>query len=258
MLFFENLKIATKVLVLLCLLGLFALATTVFSASRMHAIDGTYSRLLTKDAKGAVTVARLNARQIETGRLVYRLIAEDDPIKMQEVDKDIVATAERFRKLAADAKAALPNKGAEIDSMLGNYDALLRAIADIRVPAGANDNATALKMMAERFDPRMETLRKDLSVLTDASISSLEKGSSDASAETDSTIRLTYGGEIVGLLVVLSLAVWLTNTHLARPIVAIGEVMKRLAAHDYGVEVAGTERRDEVGVMAKAVHIFKE
>jgi methyl-accepting chemotaxis protein len=256
--FFEHLKIATKVLVLLGLLGLFALATTVFSASRMHAIDGTYSRLLTMDAKGAVIIARLNSRQIETGRLVYRLIAQNDTTKKAAIDKDMAATVERFRKLAADAKVALPANVAAIDAMLGNYDALLRSADDIHKLAMANDDAAAMTMVADSFDPKMEVLRRDLSLLTDASIASLEKGSVDASAETDATIRLTYGAELLGLVVVLSLATWLTNIYLARPVIGIGEVMRRLADHDYGVEVKGTERRDEIGVMAKAVHVFKE
>ncbi|WP_158240562.1 methyl-accepting chemotaxis protein [Telmatospirillum siberiense] len=256
--FFENLKIATKVTVLLCALGLFAMAATVFSASRMEAIDATYARLLSKDAKGAVTVARLNARQIETGRLVYRLIAEDDQAKMREVERDIEATAKRFRDLIAETKADLPAKAAEIEKVVTSYEALLKTVQDIREPAFANNNTAALAMMRERFDPRMEVLRKDLSVLTDVSIASLEKGASDASAETAAMIRMSYIAEAFGLVLVLSLAVWLTSKYLARPIVAMGGVMKRLAEKDYSVEVIGTERKDEVGGMAKALHVFKE
>ncbi|MDR3437617.1 MCP four helix bundle domain-containing protein, partial [Telmatospirillum sp.] len=256
--FFENLKVANKVIVLLCLLGLFALVTTIFTANRMHAIDGTYSQLLTKDTKGVVLLQRLSTRVVDVGRLAYMLIAEEDVEKLKAIDRDIDATVERFRDFAGQIKRLLPAKVAAVDAVLGDYDALLRVAADVRARALVNDNSAATKLMREQFDPKMTTLRASVNALTEAATQDLEKESSAASAETDSTIRLTYGGEIVGLLVVLSLAVWLTNTHLARPIVAIGEVMKRLAAHDYGVEVAGTERRDEVGVMAKAVHIFKE
>src|SRR3546814_14865839 len=42
------------------------------------------------------------------------------------------------------------------------------------------------------------------------------------------------------------------------PIAATTEIMGRLARRDWGAQVSGVERPDEIGDMARAVQVFKE
>ena len=50
----------------------------------------------------------------------------------------------------------------------------------------------------------------------------------------------------------------LVTRRVARPINQLTEVMKRLANGDHQVEIAGQDRRDEIGAMAQAVAVFKQ
>ena len=59
------------------------------------------------------------------------------------------------------------------------------------------------------------------------------------------------------LLVTLILA-WLINHDITSALGHLRSVMARLADGDVGTDVSGTDRRDEVGEMAKAVLVFKE
>ena len=68
---------------LLGVLGLFAIATMVFSGTKMHDIDGIHSVLLTKDVRGAATLIHLNARLLDTSRLSHGIIVEDDPTRIE-------------------------------------------------------------------------------------------------------------------------------------------------------------------------------
>ncbi|WP_158240823.1 HAMP domain-containing protein, partial [Telmatospirillum siberiense] len=256
--FFEDRKIATKIMMLLGLLGLFILATVVFTASRMQRIDDLYSALLTKDAKGVVLVGRLNTRLLDTGRLMYMMIAESDQEKMRTIDREITATTEKFREFAGGAKILLPRRAAEIDEMAKTFDALVKAMQDVRERALANDNDAANLMMSERFIPVLTTLRTSVNSLVEGTLGNLEQVSSEATAQTTSTIRATYLFVCTGLALVLLLANFASRRYLSKPIVAMGEVMGRLADRDYTVEIHGASRRDEVGVMAKAVQVFKE
>jgi methyl-accepting chemotaxis protein len=52
-----------------------------------------------------------------------------------------------------------------------------------------------------------------------------------------------------GLMIVITVA---------RPIVQTTETMGRLAKHDLSAEIAGADRKDEVGSMARAVQVFKD
>ena len=51
---------------------------------------------------------------------------------------------------------------------------------------------------------------------------------------------------------------WVANRNIAVPIRAITDITSRLADGDFAVEIPATNRGDEIGHMARAVHVFKE
>jgi methyl-accepting chemotaxis protein len=69
---------------------------------------------------------------------------------------------------------------------------------------------------------------------------------------------------IVAALVLLTgillagVSLWIALARIVKPITGITAGMARLAAGDRTVEVAGAERKDEIGLMAKAVQVFKD
>ena len=52
--------------------------------------------------------------------------------------------------------------------------------------------------------------------------------------------------------------VYLTNRSIVPPILAMVGAMGRLAGGDHSVAIPATDKKDEIGLMAKAVLIFKE
>ena len=71
-------------------------------------------------------------------------------------------------------------------------------------------------------------------------------------AETEILIASLIG---MGLGIVIAL---LIGDRLSKPIIAITQIMRKLADHDLTVNVPWQERRDEIGQMAGAVQVFKE
>jgi methyl-accepting chemotaxis protein len=68
---------------------------------------------------------------------------------------------------------------------------------------------------------------------------------------------IVLAGAGLGLLGVI--ATWFVLVRqTARPLVSVARAMERLAAGDDTAEVPMTERRDQVGEMARAVHVFRE
>jgi methyl-accepting chemotaxis protein len=61
----------------------------------------------------------------------------------------------------------------------------------------------------------------------------------------------------VGILVVCLLIAWGVGSSTARPVRRMAQVMKELASGKLDVTVPATERRDEIGEMAKTVETFK-
>jgi signal transduction histidine kinase len=62
---------------------------------------------------------------------------------------------------------------------------------------------------------------------------------------------------VIAVLIALFIA-WHTSSLIARPIVALAEVMRRLAGGHLEDEIVGLERGDELGGMTRAVKVFQE
>jgi methyl-accepting chemotaxis protein len=86
-----------------------------------------------------------------------------------------------------------------------------------------------------------------------------------ATNETQATVVATIARVsftlmvLSGLIVLIGVALsWGIARSLARPIVEMVGVLKKLAAHDYGFEIPDTHRRDEIGQMGAAAQVFKD
>jgi methyl-accepting chemotaxis protein len=84
-----------------------------------------------------------------------------------------------------------------------------------------------------------------------------------ASARTalDTTISTANrNGWILGGIVVLLMLTsgFLLSRAISRPVGRLTGTMEKLAVGDYSVEVIGTERGDEIGLMARSVQVFKD
>jgi methyl-accepting chemotaxis protein len=80
------------------------------------------------------------------------------------------------------------------------------------------------------------------------------------SAQKQAAASLARWVMIAGGLAVSVLSLtfaWLLTRSVSRPISGMTSAMTRLAGGDNGVEIAGAERKDEIGAMAQAVDVFK-
>ncbi len=64
-------------------------------------------------------------------------------------------------------------------------------------------------------------------------------------------------GLLAAVLLLAAVAAWVITAQVNRPIRAMTDTMGVLALGRYDVEVPGTRRRDEIGLMARAVEVFK-
>ncbi|WP_158240695.1 HAMP domain-containing protein, partial [Telmatospirillum siberiense] len=255
---FRDIRIVNKVLLLLGLLGLVAMLATVFATGKMRTIDNTYGELVNKTAHGTLALSRAATRLRTTGMQLYDLIAEEDAARMKAIVAEMDTTHDQWKSMSAAAKESLPDHAADIGRLMDQYETLFATIRDIQVVALANDNAKALAITRERFAPAMDAIFTVMSRLLVEADQKMRTESASASAVTGSTITLTYGAVMSGLVLVMILAVVVANRAVSKPIVEVAQVMERLSDRDYSVQINGTDRRDEVGIMAKAVQVFKD
>ncbi len=78
------------------------------------------------------------------------------------------------------------------------------------------------------------------------------------SAGTVETTYLVVGGCVAGGILLGFLLSWLVGRGIANPVVRMTAAMRRLAAGDTASAIPHTDRRDEIGEMARATQVFRD
>ena len=102
-----------------------------------------------------------------------------------------------------------------------------------------------------------ETVQRQLGEIRDAGAAEERAIEAEVTAAVATTrtvlIALGAGGLAVGIVLG-----WLIGAGIARPLVAMSEIMAKLANKDWRVDISGANRKDEVGRMARAVAVFRD
>ena len=161
--------------------------------------------------------------------------------------KSMKEAAARFGELLAaspipaERRAVIQEKLAAYQrDFLAAADAVLAQVADV----------AKLSQDYAAVTPDIQAMNQQLT----ASIAAIRTESEQNSRET--TAMIGWGIGIVGILVVG--VAWFVSRAVAKPIIAMVALTERLAKHELEAEVVGTERKDEVGTLARALQVFKE
>ena len=196
----------------------------------------------------------------------------EDSLRMD--DFDALATfilqmrgAERDFELTGDAKFVT-----KMDQIRADFDKLL-AGSPI-APSAKRDITKTVDGYIKNFKAYAaadQVLRDEIKKLNEnfasfepefSKISSfVENAASDARARFDRTEEIAAVAGLACVLIILafcSTTGWLLGRSVIRPIAGLTTTIVRLAERDMTVEVTGTEAKDEIGEMARAVSVFKD
>ncbi|KQT47575.1 hypothetical protein ASG43_10890 [Aureimonas sp. Leaf454] len=133
-------------------------------------------------------------------------------------------------------------------------------VADVQMGL-ASDPATrqrALQMVIDGVTaPRVQAVKDDVATIRAAEQDLLTTRRADADAAFQTTFLVLGAGSAITLLLAAAMGGLLSKA-VARPVVAMTEVMRRLSAGDTSVVIPGVGRGDELGAMAAAVESFRE
>jgi adenylate cyclase len=258
---FEDLPIqikasAASIVLLVCLLALGANAYVTSSRSAAGLRTLSQDLVAKQRAFSAVSDA-----VVSTHMKIFRFVSWAsngvdnkllDPLH-EEITSDLDALSERIAALAKrpDLSAA---ERATLQGLLAKWkDCEGKAKDDIDV--GRTDAAMATMLLGQTdesfnaVDADFQMMAADITAATNALSSALYAG-----AVRNQQI-ISYG-TLIALVVSILIAI-LVGRSIVKPIKSITTVMQRLSAGETDIEVVGRERRDEIGVMVKAVDVFR-
>jgi len=181
--------------------------------------------------------------------------------KLSDGDMRIIEEGRGHIDLAWDSISILRVRADTPPSLLAALDAVEKQYfgdygemrKSVMAAAGTGDYSVDSKQYFERATQGINAilgLAREMGAIA-------ERGATEqASASTTSMI--------VASLILLSgtllaaTSFWVALARIVRPITGITAAMERLAGGDNTVEIAGAARKDEIGLMAKAVQVFKD
>jgi methyl-accepting chemotaxis protein len=153
----------------------------------------------------------------------------------------------QFARSQADPKAG-PANGATLRDAAHNYVTAFEAWAVVEA---------MVAVQGERLNNQFDLLVQPLDDLSRKSRVAAEEVAGALIRSEERTFRLILtimaGALLAGLLFTL-----VVGRSIVAPLAALEAAMRSLAAGDVGTRVPATERRDEIGTMARALEVFRE
>eukprot|EP01035_Chromulina_nebulosa_P025913 gene25913-33869_t len=256
--FFGNLSIQSKIL---SALGLFVLLCSFlvwFGSIKLETASATTRNLVDNQSESlrVAALAMEHATKIQSlyWEMVSRPTTEQAGL-LGEVAAERKAMADNFVILRPFIDGPDVARFAAIEAGLREY---LGATARIpgMVVAGQRDAAGAL--MESEISAIYDRTDEAFNALVDQQKSDLATGASLGEKDAAASLWTLIVAAVAGLLAIGAAALLLVRRQIVSPLNAITSTMTRLAGGDNNLVVAGIERGDEVGAMARALLVFRD
>jgi methyl-accepting chemotaxis protein len=254
---FKNLKIKTKILSVIVLLGAISFIGLLYVVSEFRRADQTYSTFLDREAVAA-TLGTRSSTSVLTSVLTTSLLLAFDP--STDAYKTAMASKSRFdeaKNRLSQAEALVPAQKAQMDEILTGMDELNDLAAKVAEQRKAGDNKAASASMTALYD-KMNVIIPKMQTNNNALTDRMNKGADAVSARVNMAIDWSLG--ILGTLTLaaMALGVYVAQAGIASPLTRLHRRMVSLAEGNTKDEIEGRDRGDEIGQMASAVSVFRD
>jgi methyl-accepting chemotaxis protein len=257
---FANRSLLTKTMVpvalFLTVIGLIAW-TAISKVEMLHALNSRTIRVDAERRSALLDLSRqLNAATIHEKNIILAETAEEKTTFSDRYQKTSTAIDKAMSVLdkSADSPARVETSET-LRKLLTGYRSVASKVVELALAdqdheafkLSADDSSKARRLVSEYIDQRVE-LNRQL----------MEKAALQGDETADETINNIAATSGLGVLLGAALAVLITIFMVVRPIGAVTRAMGRIAGGDLQTPVEGAARKDEVGVLARALQVFKD
>src|SRR5262245_6228127 len=262
--FMGRFRILPKILAIILLLaGALALTASIaISALRMQ---NENAGVMTSAGKRALLATRANNNILSISRAEYRSALdprdENRLAARKVIDEQLKEFKERLDTMAktsdVQAQALMPG----VREAFSNYEqALKQTLSAVDAVSSAKVTETAEKLRDDVMRSRTasEALQLKIRAVADRLSKRVEEYEEATAEEYSSRSTLLIGISLGCILVGMILGFAIGQYGIAKPLRAIVDLLQALANGKYEIDIHSTDRKDEVGDVAKAALVFKE
>ena len=256
--FLDDIKISSKILAMIALLSAVTLFVVGLGAVGLQRNNNTYSFIIDTQLPARLDLSSASRALSAMGYSVYRTIAYDgassEAFGSSINAEDTYTVALQF---LASATGLEPDKKPIYDGFkarMGEIDAAMKPAIDLALD---NKKDEANRAMA-KGDELIAALQADIIKFNNVETDKLKAASVDASATVRFNIIMSVAIGIAGLAICVGLGLWVSMAKISKPLTRLGARMNALAQGKLDIEIEETDRKDEVGQMARTVLVFRD
>jgi methyl-accepting chemotaxis protein len=262
--FLGRARILTKILVIVFLLSGIGAALAFIGVAALGQLSAK-AELMSAASQRALLAARANQNVIALNRAEFRSALdprdENRLAARQVIDEQLKQYQERFDEVSRtpdeQALAMLPAAREAFAAYKSQLDATLKAI-EAEKSSKLSDSADKLRDVALKSRAAAENLQVKVRALADRLNARVEEKSKEAREEYEQTSRVLVWIAGIGIVLGAVVGFVIGQYGVAKPVRAIVGLLQQFAAGNYDLQIHGTDRKDEVGEVAKAAEVFKE
>ncbi|RYD18123.1 MAG: methyl-accepting chemotaxis protein, partial [Lysobacteraceae bacterium] len=237
MLRLSNLKILTKLITVVSLIGVIVGGCVWYAQSRMSQIDDAYSAFINDEAVAVAEGRRLNRFVFELNYFVYRIIAETDADQIRTANAGFEAAVPNLKETLKSLRDHAPSFAPRIDALAMRINKFLTDVTEVRRLGTSNQNDQAIALVHSAIDPTFSTLMVEGNALSNDINDFMQRGSNDLSAKTDATRLSLMIVSALGMLAGAVLAAFIAMVGITRPLDRLVAVLQRMAKGEIEAEI---------------------
>jgi methyl-accepting chemotaxis protein len=257
---FNDLKLLTKIVVPISLLIAVTVGLIVLACSGLSSLSQDMRHLLDVQTERRALAYEL-AMTVNTAAILEKsIILETDgekdkayTVRYEDAKKQAASIAEKLVQIADT-----PEHHAVSEALKRPLEDYFRTIDRSIALANNNRNEEAVQVAkgegAQARDAVAHLIAERSKKITDE----LSAEKREADQHVQSTTTTLIGSGVGGLFVAIALLAAVVLYSVSRPLKNMTNAMARLASGDLAVQVFGTERKDEIGILARSLQAFKD
>ena len=254
----QDMRIMPKILAMLLMLGAVTVGIAVMNAFSMKAEDQEYSQMVSRELPATTQLVRMNRFVTEMVQIGYRTTAfAPASIQAQSAPAEIEKSHENALKALNTAVELDPTLTKTAFDNKGRIDTIHRLATQGSRLVLAGQRDAGVRQLNEA-EGQLDSFSRNAVELNVGRIKKAEERSVELGQDTETTIVVSLALAILATLIGVVSAYWVVRRGITAPITALEARMRRLADGDSASEIAGTDRKDEIGAMAQALQVFRD
>ncbi|SFN00128.1 methyl-accepting chemotaxis protein [Pleomorphomonas diazotrophica] len=254
----KNLRISLKIAISLVSIIVFSLAAIFYAAESMMKLNAEQAQFIDRDAQSSLLGKDIEGAAYRLNTTLYRLITTFDSEQLDKLTAEVQNAEPEFRAAIEDIRARRADLSTDLDAVAAPLDELGPKIKEVIEAAKLMDSGHGREVISGEVEPRIDAMLQATAKLQSTIETQLVANRTALDAEAGSAVivmvAMVAGGLMAGLLVALAIS----QRGIAAPIRRLSAAMSLYAKGEFSEVPQGTERKDEIGAMARALAVFRD